>query len=68
MNEPKLPNLLTLNFKRVVHNALQKKHARGANDIEPSVLAFAMQKHHAKSRVLIEQLRGTGFSTFVDPD
>ena len=63
-----LPNALALNFECVVHNALQKENTRGANDIEPGVLAFAMQQHDPKSRVLMEQLRSTGFPTFINPD
>ena len=63
-----LPNALALNLECVVHNTLQKEHARSTNDIEPSVLAFAMQQHDAKSRVLMEQLRSTSFPTLINPD
>lgn len=52
----------------MVHDTLQKEHARGANDIQPGILAFAMQQHDAKSRVLVKQLRGSPFPAFINPD
>jgi len=67
-DELNLPYRHTLHFKPMVHDALQKEHTRGTNDIEPGVLAFAMQQHDTKSTVLIEQLRSTPFSTFINPD
>lgn len=67
-DKQKLPSKRTLHFERMIHDTLQKEHARGTNDIQPGIFAFAMQQHDAKFRVLVKQLRSSPFSAFINPD
>lgn len=61
-------NKLTLDFERVVHDALYQEHPRRAGDIQPSILAFAMQEEHTDGRVGSELLRGIlSASVLVNP-